>query len=97
VFSPLLRLKKEQELKWEKEHEEAFAQVKLALVNQIMIDSSDSRKIIEVICVRLKWVQCTIYYFSRMLIDAKTRYIYIEKLFLCLFYSCCKLKHYFET
>jgi len=35
-----------------------------------------------------------IYYLSRRLIDAKTRYSAIEKLSLCLYFSCIKLRHY---
>jgi len=35
-----------------------------------------------------------IYYLSRRLIDAETRYSAIEKLCLCLYFSCIKLRHY---
>ena len=35
-----------------------------------------------------------IYYLSRRLVDAKTRYSAIEKLCLCLYFSCIKLRHY---
>jgi len=35
-----------------------------------------------------------IYYLSRRLIDAETRYSVIEKLSLCLYFSCIKLRHY---
>jgi hypothetical protein len=35
-----------------------------------------------------------IYYLSRRLIYAKTRYSTIEKLYLCLYFSCIKLRHY---
>ena len=35
-----------------------------------------------------------IYYLSRRLIDAETRYSTIEKLCLCLYFSCIKLRHY---
>jgi len=35
-----------------------------------------------------------IYYLSRRLVDAETRYSAIEKLCLCLFFSCIKLRHY---
>jgi hypothetical protein len=34
-------------------------------------------------------------YLSRRLIDAETRYSFIEKLCLSLFYTCSKLRHYF--
>jgi hypothetical protein len=33
-------------------------------------------------------------YLSRRLIDAKTRYSFIEKYYLSLFYACSKLWHY---
>ena len=35
-----------------------------------------------------------IYYLSRILIDAETRYSAIEKLCLCLYFSGIKLRHY---
>ena len=35
-----------------------------------------------------------IYYLSRRLIDAEVRYSAIEKLCLCLYFSCTKLRHY---
>ena len=35
-----------------------------------------------------------IYYLSRRLVDAETRYSAIEKLCLCLYFSCTKLRHY---
>ena len=39
-------------------------------------------------------LQCVIYYLSRRLVDAETRYSAIEKLCLCLYFSCIKLRHY---
>jgi len=35
-----------------------------------------------------------IYYLSRRLVDAEIRYSAIEKLCLCLYFSCIKLRHY---
>jgi len=35
-----------------------------------------------------------VYYLSRRLVDAETRYSAIEKLCLCLYFSCVKLRHY---
>jgi len=35
-----------------------------------------------------------IYYLSRKLVDVETRYSAIEKLCLCLYFSCTKLRHY---
>jgi hypothetical protein len=34
------------------------------------------------------------YYISRILNDSKTRYTYIEKLCMSLFYECTKLEYY---
>ena len=36
-----------------------------------------------------------IYYLSRRFVDAETRYSAIEKLCLCIYFSCIKLRHYF--
>ena len=41
-------------------------------------------------------VERAIYYLSRVLNDAETRYTAIEKLCLCLYFSCTKLKHYIK-
>ena len=38
--------------------------------------------------------ECVIYYLSRRLVDAETRHSAIEKLCLCLYFSCTKLSHY---
>ena len=38
--------------------------------------------------------QHVIYYLNRRLVDAETRYSAIEKLCLCLYFSCTKLRHY---
>ena len=35
-----------------------------------------------------------IYFISRRLLDAETRYSPVEKLCLCLYFSCTKLRHY---
>jgi hypothetical protein len=37
-----------------------------------------------------------IYYLSRVLNDVETRYNDIEKLCLCLYFACMKLKHYIK-
>jgi hypothetical protein len=41
-------------------------------------------------------VERSIYYLSRVLNDAETRYIIVENLCLCLYFSCTKLKHYIK-
>ena len=41
-------------------------------------------------------IECAIYYLSRILNDVEIRYSAIEKLCLCLYYSCTKLKYYIK-
>ena len=41
-------------------------------------------------------IERAIYYLSRVLNDAETRYTSIEKLCLCLHFSCTKLKYYIK-
>lgn len=41
-------------------------------------------------------VKRSIYYLSRVFNDTETRYSLIEKLFLCLYFSCTKLKFYIK-
>src|SRR3954465_11481236 len=41
-------------------------------------------------------IERAIYYLSRVLNDAETRYNAIEKLCLCLYFSCIKLKYYIK-
>ena len=41
-------------------------------------------------------VERATYYLSRVLNDAETRYSSIEKLCLCLYFSCTKLKYYIK-
>jgi hypothetical protein len=41
-------------------------------------------------------VERPIYYLSRMLVDAETRYNLIEKLCMCLYFACMKLKQYIK-
>jgi hypothetical protein len=42
-------------------------------------------------------VERAIYYLSRVLNDAETWYHHSEKLCLCLYFSCTKLKHYIKS
>src|SRR3954467_11836892 len=41
-------------------------------------------------------IERAIYYLSRVLDDAETRYSAIKKLCLCLYFSCIKLKYYIK-
>ena len=108
VFSPLLRLKNE-EFIWHKEHQEAFDRIKAYLVEppvlvppvwnkpmRLYIAASDSTIGSMLVQENVNGVERPIYYLSRMLNDAETRYSDIEKLCLCLYFSCIKLKQYIK-
>ena len=52
-------------------------------------------KVIGVILTQeIEGKEYTITYVGRRLIDAETRYTFIEKLCLSLYYTCTKLRHY---
>jgi len=42
-------------------------------------------------------IEYVIYYLSQIINDVKVRYSAIEKLCLCLYYSCTKLKYYIKS
>jgi len=107
AFSPLLRLKKEDAFKWEPEHQKAFEEIKSYLANPPLLSPLLRDKGMK---LYIAASECTIgsmlaqedengkeraiYYLSRVLNDTETRYHPSEKLCLCLYFSCTKLKHY---
>ena len=56
--------------------------------------STDDIVIASALIQEFEGKECVIYYLSRRLVDAETRYSEIEKLCLCLYFSCVKLRHY---
>jgi len=109
AFSPLLRLKKEDVFKWEPEHQKAFEEIKSYLTNPpilspLLIDRGMKLYITASECTIGSMlaqedensVERAIYHLSRVLNDAETRYHPSEKLCLCLYFSCTRLKHYIK-
>jgi hypothetical protein len=107
VFSPLVKLKKEDKFKWEKEHQDAFEEIKTYLMNPPVLLPPDRNRPMKLYISASELtigsilaqedengVERAIYYLSRVLNDAETRYSSIEKLCLCLYFSCTKLKYY---
>nr|KYP72165.1 Transposon Ty3-G Gag-Pol polyprotein [Cajanus cajan] len=107
VFSPLLRLKKEQEFRWNEEHQKAFDEIKVYLAHppvlaplsegkqlKLYISASDSTIAGMLAQDDENGIERVIYYLSRMLVGAETRYIPLEKLCLSLYVACTKLKYY---
>ncbi len=56
--------------------------------------SADEKSIGSVLIQELEGKERAIFYLSRRLLDAETRYSPVEKLCLCLYFSCTKLRHY---
>ncbi len=56
--------------------------------------SVDEKSISSVLIQELEGKERAIFYLSRRLLDAETRYSPVEKLCLCLYFSCTKLRHY---
>jgi len=106
AFSRLLKLKADQEFVWGEEQQSALVEIKNYLTNTpVLIPpqqgkpfklylSTDGMVIGSALIQELEGKECVVYYLSRRLVDAKTRYSAIEKLCLCLYFSCVKLRHY---
>ncbi|CAJ2657252.1 unnamed protein product [Trifolium pratense] len=108
-FSPLLRLKKGDVFEWGTEQQKAFDDIKAYLSKpptlmppirnkamKLYIAASDSTIGSMLAQEDENGVEKAIYYLSRILNDAETRYSPIEKLCLCLYFSCTKLKQYIK-
>jgi len=106
AFSPLLKLKADQEFIWGEEQQLALDKIKSYLTNPLVLIppqqgkpfrlylSTDGMVIGSALIQEFEGKERVIYYLSRRLIDAETMYSAIEKLCLCLYFSCTKLRHY---
>nr|KYP46166.1 Retrovirus-related Pol polyprotein from transposon opus [Cajanus cajan] len=107
VFSPLLHLKKEQEFRWNEEHQKAFDEIKAYLVHppvlaplskgkqlKLYISANDSTIAGMLAQDDDNGIERIIYYLSRMLVGAEISYTHLEKLCLSLYVACTKLKYY---
>nr|KYP45379.1 Transposon Ty3-I Gag-Pol polyprotein [Cajanus cajan] len=106
VFSPLLRLKKEEDFRWEEDHQKAFDEIKAYVAHppvvappskgkqlKLYISANDSTIAGMLAQDDDNGVERVIYYLSRMLVGAENRYTPLEKLCLSLYFSCTKLKY----
>jgi hypothetical protein len=106
AFTPILWLKNDIEYTWGIEQEEAFDLIRKYLSSapvlkapqagvpfRLYIASED--KVIEAVLTQeTEGKEHVVTYLSWRLVDAKTRYTFIEKLCLCLFYACTKCRCY---
>jgi len=58
---------------------------------------SVSDHVISTVLLRDQGVQQPMYYINKILVDAETRYLPLEKLVLALVYATRKLSHYFQA
>ncbi|XP_050897077.1 uncharacterized protein LOC127103879 [Lathyrus oleraceus] len=108
AFSPLLRLK-QGKFEWNDEHKKTFDKINHYLTNppilappcgkkpmRLYISASDTTIGSMLAQENEGGIERAMYYLSRVLNDAETRYTSIEKLCLCLHFSCTKLKYYIK-
>ncbi|XP_028106068.1 uncharacterized protein LOC114305156 [Camellia sinensis] len=107
AFSPLVKIKSDYEFKWETCHQEAFDLLKKYLANPPVLMPPMARKPLKLyISASDLSIGCllaqentmgheqAIYYLSRRLNDAETRYNSVEKMCLALYFAAIKLRHY---
>jgi hypothetical protein len=106
-FMELVKIKASDEFRWEVEQQWAFEKIKEYLSKPPVLvplqqdkpfyiylsvgDTSIASVVIQVHDGKER----VVFYLSRRMLDAETRYPKIEKLCLCLFFTCTKLRHIF--
>ena len=105
-FTPLLKLKADQQFTWGAEQQKALDNIKGYLSSPpVLIPpqkgipfrlylSAGEKSIGLVLIQELEGKERVVFYLSRRLLDAETRYSTVEKLCLCLYFSFTRLRHY---
>lgn len=105
-LTPLLKLKADQEFKWTEQHQKVLDEIKLYLSSPPVLMpaqtggpfrlylSADQKSMGSALTQVQDGKERVIFYLSRRLIDSETRYQEIERLALCLYFSCTKLRYY---
>jgi len=98
AFSPLLKLMADQEFIWGKEQQLALDKIKNYLTNPPVLippqQGKPSRLYLSTDGMVIGSALIQEFEGKERVIDAETRYSAIEKLCLCLYFSCIKLRHY---
>jgi hypothetical protein len=106
AFTPLLRLKNDVDFTWGEKQQEAFDEIKSYLTSPLVLQAPKSgipfklyvaaeKDVIRgVLTQEAEGKKYIVAYESRRLLDAETRYTFIEKLSLSLYHTCTKLRHY---
>ena len=106
-FSPLLKLKNQEEFKWEDSHQKVFDEIKTYLSQPPVLMPPVKGKALKLyISASEDSIGCllaqdneqemeqAVYYLSRQMTPCETRYSPVEKLCLALFFAVTKLRHY---
>jgi hypothetical protein len=104
-FMPLVKLKNNEAFVWGLEQQKAFDDIKDYLASPptlvppqldnpfIVYLSADAVSIGSVLIQEFEGKEWVVFYLSRRLLDAETRYSDMERLCLCLYFTCTKLRH----
>ena len=103
---PLVKIKSTSDFTWGQEQQKAFDELKQYLSSPpvlvppqldqsfIVYLSADEVSIGSVLIQEFQGKERVVFYLSRRLLDAETRYSEMERLCLRLYFSCTKLQHY---
>ena len=101
-------LKKWKEFKWDEECDATFGDLKDYLMQAPVLIAPELREdlfmyllvsenAVSTVLLRVQGVQQPVYYINKTLVDAKTRYLPLEKLVLALVHATRKLPQYFQA
>ncbi|KAK1694107.1 hypothetical protein QYE76_010804 [Lolium multiflorum] len=108
-FMGLVKTKSDDEFHWGAEQQQAFDDIKRYLTTPpVLVPPQQDRpfyiylsvadtSIASVVVQLYDGVERVVFYLSRRMLDAETRYPEVEKLCLCLFFTCTKLHHILLT
>jgi hypothetical protein len=108
-FTPLLKLKADQIFIWGEEQQKALDNVKHYLKSPPVLMPPQDKKPFKLYLSaneqaigsahikEFEGKERVVYFVSRRLLDAETRYSVVERLCLCLYFSCTKLRPYLLT
>jgi len=106
ALTPILWLKNETKFTWRAEQQEAFEKIKVYLSSPSVLKAprrgvpfrlylaAEDKVIGAILTQETERKEYIIIYLRRRLIDAETKYTFIEKLCLSLYYACTELRHY---
>jgi hypothetical protein len=99
-FMELVKIKANEEFRWGAEQQRAFEEIKEYLSKPpVLVPPQQDRPFYVYLSVGDTSIasvviqERVVFYLSRRMLDAETRYPDIEKLCLCLFFACTKVRH----